>query len=74
MTVRIQLPPEYRKSGASGELYSQIEIRASPERIWEILSDFLNYPDWNPFIRNIQGKAVVGERITVDISHQEMPA
>jgi len=56
--------PELRKSRDTRELYSEIEIHASPERIWEILSEFQRYPEWNPFIRSVQGTLAVGERIT----------
>jgi hypothetical protein len=44
-------------------LYSEIEIDASAEKIWRILMDFAAYPDWNPFIRRISGKAAVGEKL-----------
>jgi hypothetical protein len=67
MTVKIPKPPEYRKSGGMSELYSEIEVHATPERIWGILSDFQKYPDWNPFIRSIQGTGRVGEKITADL-------
>jgi uncharacterized protein YndB with AHSA1/START domain len=30
------------------ELGTEVEIAAPPERIWEILTDFAAYPDWNP--------------------------
>jgi hypothetical protein len=47
------------------ELHSEIEIAASPERVWDILADFAAYPRWNPFIRHISGKLEVGERLEV---------
>ena len=47
------------------ELHSQIEINASAERVWDILSDFASYPQWNPFIRRISGELKVGERLEV---------
>jgi hypothetical protein len=57
--------PEYRKTGHAAELYSRIEIHASPERIWEILTNFAEYPDWNPFIRSIRGDVVEKTRLAV---------
>lgn len=33
-----------------------------------MLTDFERYPDWNPFIRKIEGKAVEGEKITIHIT------
>lgn len=48
-------------------LETEIEIAAAPERIWLILADFAAYPDWNPFIRSIQGTARQGARLEVRI-------
>ena len=47
------------------ELHAEIEINASPERVWDILADFAAYPRWNPFIRHISGELEVGERLEV---------
>ena len=33
------------------EIHTQIDIAATPERVWKILTNFDAYPDWNPFIR-----------------------
>ena len=67
MTGSVQHLPEYRKSGNTGELYSEIEIHATPERIWKVLTGFAEYAAWNPFMRSIRGNPVEGERITVDL-------
>ena len=32
------------------QLESEVEVQASPERVWEVLTNFAAYPDWNPFI------------------------
>ena len=47
------------------ELHSEIEITASAELVWGILTDFASYPRWNPFIRRISGEPKVGERLEV---------
>jgi hypothetical protein len=47
------------------ELHSEIEIDASAERVWRILTDFASYPQWNPFIRRISGEPATGERLEV---------
>jgi hypothetical protein len=51
--------------GLQKELHSEIEIAASAERVWGILTDFASFPRWNPFIRRISGKLEVGERLEV---------
>jgi hypothetical protein len=49
------------------ELISEIEIHASGEKVWQILTDFERYPEWNPFIRWAKGQAITGTRLTVRI-------
>lgn len=47
------------------QLQTEIEINAAPERVWSILTDFAAYPEWNPFIRFIQGELRQGARLEV---------
>jgi hypothetical protein len=49
------------------KIQSDIDIDASPERVWSILIDFAAYPSWNPFIRSITGTVEAGRRLTVSI-------
>ena len=51
----------------SSQLHTEIEIEASPERVWEILTDFAAYSTWNPFIPRISGSASVGSRLDVQL-------
>jgi hypothetical protein len=44
-------------------LHTQIEIDAPAKRVWELLTDFASYPQWNPFIRHISGRLAPGERL-----------
>ena len=36
-------------------------------QVWAILTDFSSYPDWNPFIKHLEGDISVGGRFTVKI-------
>jgi len=47
------------------QIRAEIEIEATPERVWEILTDFADYPQWNPFLVEASGVAAPGERLTV---------
>jgi hypothetical protein len=67
MEERVTEEPQFRKSGGKAELYSEIIIRAPPERIWEILTDFAAYPAWNPFIPSIRGELMAGGQITASL-------
>ena len=49
------------------ELRSEIEIEASAERVWQLLTDFPHFPQWNPFIRRASGSVKLGERLEVNI-------
>ena len=46
---------------------TSIDIAASPQRVWSVLTDFAAYPQWNPFITRIAGEPVVGSRLVVTI-------
>lgn len=48
-------------------IQSDIQIDASPARVWAILADLAAYPEWNPFIRRIAGEMRVGSRLEARI-------
>jgi hypothetical protein len=43
-------------------------IRATPERIWSILTDAPRYPEWNPTVTRLDGKIAPGERIALHVT------
>jgi hypothetical protein len=45
-------------------LRTEIEINASADKVWEVLTDFSSYPEWNPFIVSAKGEARVGAVLT----------
>ncbi len=47
------------------QLYTEITIKATPEKVWAVLTDFAAYPSWNPFVKSIIGTPVVGKPIEV---------
>ena len=49
------------------EARTEIEIGASPERVWGVLSDFPAMSTWNPFLRSIEGEPRARARIVVRI-------
>jgi hypothetical protein len=46
------------------EIKTEILINATPEKVWSILTNFEEYPNWNPFIKSIMGDVKVGNKIT----------
>jgi hypothetical protein len=49
------------------ELKTSIEINASPVKVWRILLEFGDYPEWNPFIKSLKGTSEPGKKIEVKI-------
>lgn len=48
-------------------LRTEIQIAATPERVWNILMDFPGYVQWNPFVRSLEGTPRAGETLRVFI-------
>ncbi|MFC7018937.1 MULTISPECIES: SRPBCC domain-containing protein [Haloarcula] len=44
---------------------TSIDIAAPTEAVWDVLTDFGSYGDWNPFVREISGTVAEGERLRV---------
>jgi hypothetical protein len=48
------------------EIYTEVVIQASAEKVWQALIDFAAYPQWNPFIQ-ISGEPQAGEKVELDV-------
>lgn len=53
------------------KIESQIIIKTAPEKIWNLLIDFENYPQWNSFITHISGTIKTGNQLTVTIEPEK---
>ena len=49
------------------EIRTEIDIKASPEKAWDVLTDFNTFPQWNPFIRQINGDPKVGTKLKIHL-------
>ena len=49
------------------ELYAEIEIGAPVDQVWKILTDFAQFPTWNPFVTQADGETREGARLRVRI-------
>ena len=49
-------------------LHTEIQIEADPAEVWAVLTDFDHYPDWNPFLVDVRGRAEPGGRLRVTLS------
>jgi hypothetical protein len=50
-----------------------VEINASAEDVWEVLTDFDAYYQWNPYLKRVKGKLALDESldITFKVGEQE---
>jgi len=48
-------------------LHAAIDVDAPAARVWQVVSDFERYPEWNPFIVRAAGELRVGKRLDVTI-------
>ena len=44
-------------------LKTEIILNAPKEKVWNTLTDFSNYANWNPFIVSSAGEPVLGQRL-----------
>jgi hypothetical protein len=56
------------------EIYTEIEIQASSERVWQVLTDLEHFSQWNPFIRSAKGELKVGSQIEILIQPPDASA
>ena len=52
-------------------IHTEIEINAPAEKVWSVLTDFSKYPDWNPFVKSVEGKVAVGTAFKVKLQQPE---
>ncbi len=48
-------------------IQTSIHIQASTTQVWQVLTDFENYPTWNPLLLSLNGNVAVGNTIAVDV-------
>jgi hypothetical protein len=59
VTIPGSIPP--------GEVKSQVDVDASADQVWAVLTDFSSYPIWNPFIYPLKGELRSGSQLEVTI-------
>ncbi len=56
--------------GCTKTLETSIIIDATRQDTWNTLIDFGQYPNWNPFVKKLEGKVTPGNKIQVQIQAQ----
>jgi hypothetical protein len=49
------------------ELYTEIEIQATADRVWQHLTNLDDFHLWNPFILSAQGTVRLGEKVQIHV-------
>ncbi|MEM1356640.1 MAG: SRPBCC domain-containing protein [Bacteroidota bacterium] len=44
---------------------TSIVLPATPEKVWAVLTDFENYPNWNPFVTSAAGDWAAGNTVAI---------
>ncbi len=52
---------------ASVQVRTAIDIDAPAPQVWQVLTDFRKYPEWNPYHVSVKGKPVSGAQLALEI-------
>jgi len=50
---------------SSNEIRSEIQMEATPDQVWQVLSDFGAYQEWNPAFVSVEGVAEEGTKLDI---------
>jgi hypothetical protein len=50
------------------EYATRIEVRATPQRIWSLLTNAAEFPRWNSTVTRIAGTIAEGERLALEVA------
>jgi hypothetical protein len=50
------------------EIRAEVEIDATAQEVWDVLTDFPAHPEWNPGMEKIEGEPVVGSRLAISFA------
>ena len=51
------------------EISTTIEIAATPENVWAVLTDMASYPQWHPMYQALTGQMAAGSTLTITSTH-----
>jgi hypothetical protein len=58
-----------KRRGKMKEIRTEIDIQASPEKVWQVLTALDKYPEWNPFLHHASGRAEPGGKVDVTFKY-----
>jgi hypothetical protein len=51
------------------EISTTIEIAATPENVWAVLTDLASYPQWHPMYQAVSGQLAAGSTLIITSTH-----
>ncbi|MCA9629229.1 MAG: SRPBCC domain-containing protein [Myxococcales bacterium] len=71
--LAMQDPPRATTRSAMFRLETeiQVDIRAKPERIWQLLTDASDFPRWNSTVTSIEGSIALGGKLELRVPISE---
>jgi len=64
----MEFAPRPGDAARMDEIKTELEIAATPRRVWEILADWPGYADWNPYITRIEATTRVVTRLNLRVA------
>ena len=55
----------FLKTKKMNKIKTIIVIDKDISKVWNVLTDFESYPNWNPFVRSIEGEKSIGKKVSV---------
>ena len=52
---------------------TELVLPTSPEQSWSVLTDFAQYPSWNPYLTRVEGKLLAGETVSFTLVDENFP-
>ncbi len=52
-------------------VHHEILINASPQKVWEVLTNMDDYDEWNPTMKLVNGEVKVGNKVTYQFTQDE---
>lgn len=49
------------------EIRAEVVIASSPQRVWQVFTDFAAYPIWNVFLLRVTGEVKEGEELEIRV-------
>ena len=53
------------------ELRTEIQISAPIDKVWQVITDFDHWKDWNPTVNRASGNASVGSKLSITICGED---